>query len=322
MLLPDARRRGEIHFVIARSLPYGARLGAIVALLFAGLALQLYAYLAIGAVLLLAGSLLGIVKGYSNIPSAMGNQREWRGGDRKQLENILTLARKSRKWDQSLLDVTCGLGLFALLAIAGGTGWLAFRLWDAGNEWLAIACMVDAAVLLVPHWITGVRRILTNAPLVVKVQELLRVMDLWEAGPHAGESMLPQMQVRRGSDGEVPCDAKLVLRIEALGDAFLGVQTQVVLNNVQGRDYPYLYCVLVARPELGMLGKTFERPPKGIIAEPKQAEQDNVEIMVIRQVTSRTKGYHTPPAACAAIFSYSLQEARKLVPAKAASLAQ
>jgi hypothetical protein len=312
MLLPDARRRGEIQFVMAKSLPYNVRLAMIAALLFAGFVLQLHVSLPLGAGLLLAASLLGIVKGYSNVPRKMGDQCEWRGADRRQLENVVALARKSRKWDQSLLDVTCGLGVLGLIVVAGATGGLALMLWDGGNEWLAMVLVVDVAVLLVPHWVTGVRRILTNDPLVVKVQELLRAMDLWEAEPHAGEVMLPQMQVRTGSEGEVPCDVKLVLRIEALGDAFLGLQTQVVLNNVQGRDYPYLYCVLVARPELGMLKGPFDPPPKNVITEPKRQEQDDVDIVVIRQKTTKTGGYHTKPAACAAIFRYALDQARKM----------
>jgi hypothetical protein len=301
---------------MAKSLPYNIRLSLIAALLFAGFVLQLYVSLPLGAALLLAASLLGIVKGYSNVPGKMGDQCEWRGADRRQLENVVALARKSRKWDQSLLDVTCGLGAFGLAVITGATAGGAYILWDAGYEWLAVICVVDVAVLLVPHWVTGVRRILTNDPLVVKVQELLRVMDVWEAGPHAGEVMLPQMQVRTGSEGEIPCDAKLVLRIEALGDAFLGLQTQVVLNNVQGHDYPYLYCVLVARPQLHMLDKGLPPPPKGVVVEPKRQEPDDVDIVVVRQKTTKTSGYHTKPAACAAIFRYALGQARQLATAK------
>ncbi len=320
MLLPEAQRRGQIHFVMARSLPYDIRLGMIAALLFAGFVIQLYVSLALGAVLLLAGSMLGVVHGYSNIPRDLGKHREWRGADRKQLENVLAIARKSRKWDQSLLDITSGLGALGLLAVAGTTAWIAYLLMEAGYQWLALACVVDVAVLLLPHWVTGVRRVLTNDPLVVKIQELLRVMDLWEAMPHEGETMLPQMQVLTGKGGQMPVDAKLVLRIEPLGEAFLGLQTQVVLNNVQGHDYPYLYCVLVARPELD-IGKASYRgcPPNGILAVSEHENQDNVDILVVRQETTRTKGYETKPAAAAAIFTYALGVARTVAAAKAAA---
>jgi hypothetical protein len=316
MLLPDVRRRGEIHFVLLKSLPYGTRLPMIGALLVAGFVFQLYLSLFVGAAFLLAASLLGIVRGYTNVPRDMGGPREWRGGERNQLENVLTIARRSRQWDRSLLDVTSWMGLLALAAAAGLTGWVAYALLQSGYQWLAAACVLDVGVLLLPHWVTGVRRILTNDPLVVKIEQLLWVMDLWESSPHEGEVMLPQMQVRTAGRGEIPCDAKLVLRLEALGDEFLGLQVQVVLNNVQGSDYPYLYCVLVARPSLQMLDRlATDRPPFGIVCQPSHQEQDNVDIIVIRQETARTKGYHTPPEACAGIFTFALSQARDLLPA-------
>ena len=82
--LPDPRRRGEIQFVFAKSLPYHRRLAIILALLAVGFVLQAYVSLPDCAGLLLAASLLGIVKGYSNVPPKMGgNQREWRGADRR-----------------------------------------------------------------------------------------------------------------------------------------------------------------------------------------------------------------------------------------------
>lgn len=312
MLLPDARRRSEIHFVLARSLPYNTRLAMIAALLFAGFVFQIYMNVCLGAGLLLAATLLGIVKGYSNVPRDPGGACEWRGAERQQLEKVLTIARKSRQWDHSLLDITCVLGGFLFVVVVGATGWIAYLLHEEDYNWLAAVWVLDVAVLLVPHWVTGVRRILTNDPLVVKVTELLRVADLWESAPHEGEILLPQMQMRATSQGEIPCDAKMVLKIESLGEAFLGLQVQVVLNNVQGRDYPYLYCVLVARPQLQILEKAGDRPPKDIVVEPKHNEQDDVDIVVIRQETTRTKGYHTPPVACIAIFTYALNQARRL----------
>jgi len=323
MLLPDARRRGEIHFVLARSLPYGSRLCMIGALLFVGFVFQLNLNLFVGAALLLAASLLGVVKGYTNVPRDLGGPCEWRGAERRQLESVLAIARRSRQWDHSLLDVTCWMGQLALAVVAGLTGWVAYVLLRAGYPWPAAACVLDVGVLLLPHWVTGVRRVLTNDPLVVKVEQLLRVMDLWEANRQEGEIMLPQMQVRTVGRGEIPCDAKLVLRLEALGSEFLGLQVQVVLNNVQGRDYPYLYCVLVARPSLRILDRlAMDLPPAGIVCQPSHQERDNVDIIVIRQVTSRTKGYHTDPRACAAIFRFALSQARKLLPSGAAAAAK
>ena len=167
MLLPDPQRRGEIHFSLAKSLPYRRRLAIIAALLAAGLAVQALLSLWAGAALLLAASLLAVVRGYRNVPEGFYGRREWRGADRRQLEQILTLDRKSRQWDQSALDITCPTGAAAFIGIGGLIAGAAYLLWTDGQRWLATAVVLDAAVLLGPQWVTGVRRILTNDPLTV-----------------------------------------------------------------------------------------------------------------------------------------------------------
>ncbi len=262
---------------------------------------------------MLAASLLAVVRGFSNIPPRLPGRREWRGADRAKLENVIELARKTRRWDRSALDVTCGVGLAALAAVLAGIAGVGYLLWRSDEEWLMAAWVVDAGVLLLPHWVTGVRRVLTNDPLVVKVTQLLAVMDFFRKLRREGEQMTPQMQVRTGKQGEMPCDAKLVLQIATLGEDFPGLQTQVVLNRVQGRDYPYLYCVLVARPQLEMLRQLAPDPPKDVLVEPKR--EADVDIMVIRRRTTKTSGYHTPPATCRKIFAFALAEARRLAPA-------
>jgi len=311
MLLPDARRRGEIHFALAKGLSYRARLAVIAALLAAGLAVQVLLSLGLGAVLLLAASLLAVVQGYRNVPEGFAGRREWRGAERAQLQQVLTLDRKSHQWDESALDVTCATGAACLLAVIAGTALVAFVLWSSRLPWLATAFVVDVLVLLAPHWVTGVRRILTNDPLTVKVRLLLSVMDDWQAHRREGETIAPQMEVRRGSKGEMPCDAKLVLQVAPLGEHFLGLQVQVVLNNVQGRDYPYLYCVLVARPEMEMLPRIRHRPPADIVVEPKH--QGDVDIVVVRNKTTKGGGYHTPAHRSREIFQHALKQVRSLL---------
>jgi hypothetical protein len=334
MLLPDPKRRGEIHFAIAKSLSYGKRMAIIVLLLVAGFGYQVWNLdlLPISACLLFAESLLAVVKGYRNYPEAPGPKREWRSADKEQLKKILDIAEKAKSWDQSAIDITCGSGCGTLLVMIVVVSLVVMSLYGAGHELLAIAIAVDMGVLFLPHWVTGVRRILTNAPLTVKVQNLLHVYSLWEAAKKEGEKMTVQMEVAKGKEGEVPTDAKLILQIPELGDSFYGVQTQVVLNNVQGADYPYVYCVLVAKEAMGMRGKlgssvmsdkvAFEptvsgwakflgKPSLGITVEWKL--QDGMDVMVIRQATTKESGYFTDGPAIDRIFSFAHSQAMKLV---------
>lgn len=312
MFLPDPQRRGEIHFWIAKSLPYGVRLTVAGIFLVCGFALQLFLPNPLpGAGLLLAATLLTVVKGYTNVPGALSRKSEWRSGDKDQLQKILDVARRSRSWDQSAIDITCGRGFAILLLVAASVIGLSFYMLQHGyNDWLASVLLLDAAVLLLPHWVTGVRRILTNAPLTIKVENLLRLYRLWEENRAGDETMATQIEVQAADKGEIPVDAKLILQIPALGEAFLGVQVQTVLNNVQGRDYPYVYCVLVARGPMRLRSRLVPRPTDRIVAE--WQKDDGMDILVIRQLTSQTSGYHTDSAAAARIFQYALSLARSL----------
>jgi len=315
MLLPEAQRRGEINFVLAKSLSYNQRLTFIVILLVVGLLIQLTGgvWVYVGAAFLLGATGLSVVRGYDNIPRKLRGGREWRGADRANFEKVIRLHKRSRRWDQSFIDVTCLRGAAALVLIVAGAGGVAYLLWLNDQDWLMRVWLADTAVLILPHWVTGVRRILKTAGLVIKIEHLLKIMDLWEDLKRNGEQMLPQMEVRCGKEGEMPLDAKLILRFEPLGEHFLGLQVQVSINTVQGHDYPYLYCVMVARKAFGLLEKAELKPPEGIVVEPKA--QDDVEVIVIRQRTTKTSGYHTKPADCARIFLYALNETRRLVEA-------
>src|SRR3989339_491134 len=262
MLLPDSQRRGEIHFVFAKKMAYGKRIALIGVFLLAGFAVQVLLLsrseevaLLLGGLLLFVASMLGVVKGYTNNPGQIGGKKEWREGSKEQLKKILTVSGKTKAWDQSAVDISCGIGCFTFFIIVGIIGLLVITITASGNELLAVAFSIDAAVLLLPHWIAGIRKILVNAPLTIKAQNLLHVFSAWEVDKKDDEKMLVQMEIIKGDKGEMPTDAKLILQLPALGESFFGVQTQVVLNNVQGADFPYMYCVLVAKTELGMKAK-------------------------------------------------------------------
>ena len=318
MWLPQSQRRDEIHFKLAKSLPYHLRM--IYAAGFAALGFGLQFFLpgwfglVPGGLCLLTASLLSLVRGYSNVPKRIRGSRQWRGADRKQLEQVLNLNKNIKHWDQSLLDITCVRGIAAMIGIVASVTGIGYLLWLNDEDWLLRVWVLDTALLILPHWITGVRTILTNDPLVIKAKQLLRILDIFETVRGEDDALDPQMEVRSAKAGEMPLDAKLIYRRPG-GDAnFLGLQIQCTLNNVQGTDYPYLYCVLVARHAFKLLekGKNVKRSaPAGITVSPKHEE--DVDIIVIRQYTTKKSGYHTKPAACAKIFHFALDQAREIL---------
>jgi len=324
LLLPAAERRDELRFHIAKFLPYNQRLGLIALLLVAGVALQIFAHwLWVGALLLLAATLLGIVKGYStDIRDARIHKREWRACTQKEFDRVTSLYDRTQQWDKAWVDITCGRGFLGLILAAGAVAgvYFFFRSLDFETEGVRYEnlVLIDAIVLLVPHWVTGVRTILKRDQLIIK----MRIYDLigrhFEEVKAKTEELRPMLETGRSADGDVPTDAKLMIHFHDTDPEFLGLQGQTSINSVQGTDYPYFYCVLIARAGFDLKGKAHRsgklRGQRIVYEFDRQGKGDDaVDVLVVRQATTKTSGYHTKPGRAREIFHDALTVARAVL---------
>jgi len=168
-----------------------------------------------------------------------------------------------------------------------------------------------------PFWITGTRSILKNDKLVIKAKMMLAIEELFAAsGKGEGEDFQYQLQVSESKDekAQVPSDVKAILLFHNASPDFLGLQMQISINSVQGSDFPYFYCVLVAKPEFGGFHQCLKTGPRGITVE--VSSEKGADVCVIRQATTKNSGYHTKPRDAANIFQHALAQARRLLAAK------
>ncbi len=346
MWLPAVERRGEIHFWFAKSLPYSARLGLAFALMAAGLMTQI-ALLStprwpVGLPLVVVGIAMLLVKGYENTVRMSSQAEAWRSARRAEVERILEINKKQRKWDQDAVDATNPLGCLAFVALAallvsvaaglpmllhlyrhgqisinfgvdGLSGYMERFIIGGPAEYRSMVLMVlaNGGLMLVPFWYTGTRSILKNDKLVIKAGLFLDLERAFESVRREGEEFQYQIQTATARDesGEVPVEVKAIIAFRNGPPEFLGLQMQVSMNSVQGKDYPYFYCVLVAKEAFGevQVGKA----PRNIVVE--SSDQDGVNVVVIRQHTTRRSGYHTNTDAVRRLFGFALQEARGVV---------
>lgn len=304
-LLPEAQRRDEVYFKLWRSLPYNRRIWMILGLLAVGIGLQVgLASAPLGVPFMLFASLLSLVSGYNNIPKGPAGSLEWRPVGDFEIRRILKLHEASRRWDSSAIDITCVKGFFSLLCVSGLIVLIGWML--ESNTLLQTIWLADAFILVLPQWVTGVRRILTRPGLIIKVKALTEIERQFQSMKADGEAWQWMMQVSKRQEGEIPEDVKAMVKYANAPKEFLGVQTQVSLNDVKGTSFPYLYCVVLAEPGFGLRG--FVKDEKAITEE--YQTQGGVELIVVRQRTTRTSGYHTDPGAQSAIFKRSLLKAR------------
>ena len=307
MFLPNAEERNIVIFKLWPSLPYKIRLPAGICLIALGLVIQAITQsFWTGVIFLLVANALLLVSGYDNRvdfaqydPSA-----EWERVDEKKLQELKQLDRKIKQWDLSLLDVSNVLGgiIFVLLTGMLVVGALAF----SGAVQILI---IDALILLLPHWITGIRRILRLPNITIRIDLIEKLIAGIRNRP--GNRRIDLMMLLSGGEAKLPRDVKFKVDIQDHHPDFLGLYGQVVLNTVQGSHYPYFYVVLVSKKNLD-LRKEYDSysPPTGIVKEVKN--QGEVKVMVIRQHTTKTSGYHTKFPAAARILDQGLTLAEKV----------
>ena len=306
-LLPRAEDRTIVVFHVLPSIKYQARMAAAFGLMAAGFAIQLVMTTVLPGVLLIAaGNLLLLVRGYDNRVDfgAFDPTAEWERVESDRLDDLAELHGRMRKWDVSLLDITNAAGAALFLVVAGATTALAIFSWGV----LRIL-VIDAMVLLLPHWLTGVRSILVRPKLMVRVEAIRDVLE--RSSRALANHKVNLLMLLSGSETKIPDDVKFKVDIKDHHADFLGLYGQVVLNEVQGRSYPYFYAVLVARRGFGLQrARDGHRAPPEVTIELN--EQDKVEVLVIRQTTTKNSGYHTEPPDAAKILHFAIEVAEQV----------
>jgi len=194
------------------------------------------------------------------------------------------LEQAGERWDASPWDISSPLGFtIMLLVLFFGTG-LVYAVTDDERQFHM------ALSLWLPVWFNGMRSNWNPSELRLK-GEALRIAEKAAMKVASGRlEAVPLLALRKGKRGPYPVDARMMLRPKLVREQspFIGVQVQVALNNVKGRDLPYLYCVL--------LMKEGHEPPvvrTEDVTEP--GENEGVRFTVVRQYADNSGGYKTEP---------------------------
>lgn len=325
-VLPDRERRHLLQFYIAPKMGYRSRLIVAGILIGIGLLLQwLWAGQAQGLIILISlpmlfvGNLFLLVRGYDLRPSAGARHHaEWEKTTRDRFAEVRSLERRVKRWDETFTDVTCVTGFVCLLMVAGAVWLVATAIGAATGQsgtW-AMLFICDAAVLILPHWLTGTRRGWRPAALSQQIGALeiaMRTVDRFKDPPC---QVQPMFEMAGKGDKRSPHNARVFVRFPDGPEDFLGIQFQVAINNVQGTNYPYLYAVIVAKKPFQLISKHLLQIQRfvesangpapsgwqsllGLDGEGRllveTSREKDVDVVIIRQKTTKNSGYHTEP---------------------------
>jgi len=315
-LYPDPEQRGEIQFVFMKTWPYKVRMAIICIILFFGILVQLFINYWAGLIFLFSGTLLGMIKGYHTRPK-MKRGETWNRVTPDEFKKVVAKEKQLKSWDRDFFDITNNMGCFVLFLmiiffffIFGVIGKkISFR--------LATYVCINGAVVLVPHWFTGVRTYLKRDKLILKIQLLQTIIKHLETNSEI--QVHPMLSIQKTKkDKQVPKDARLMIRLIQAPEDFLGIQVQVAINTVQGTKYPYLYCVLLAKEKAKLFAqkRSLASPSPKIVLS--QSQSEDVDVLVVRQKTSKNSGYHTKDKAAVHVVETALVLAREVLGVKAA----
>jgi hypothetical protein len=164
----------------------------------------------------------------------------------------------------------------------------------------------------VPLWFNGLRTA-WNPSELRKKGEALTVARAAAEGPAKGFfDFVPMLALREARRGRYPVDARLMLRPSREDSSgFLGVQVQVSINSVQGKDYPYLYAVVLGKGNFTLPGKAGRRRVGEADLVFEFGEKEGVRFNVIRQHADKGGGWHTEKAQIEVIVREALRAGRE-----------
>jgi hypothetical protein len=313
---PPTDRRDGVRFYIAKNLPYNIRITLTLILLVVGFGLQIYIMNPIyGIPFLIAGVGLILVKGYDSRVRIKGFDIDpkWKTVSIEKILEIEQLRKRSKKWDRDFLDISNPLGCFSLFFFCGLVFFIAIALGNWAEDWsITIILVIDTVIILVPLWLSGMKFILKQPKLAIRVKIILKLHEVFESLKQKGEEFRPALKLARGKeDKTVPIDARFTIAFPDSPVGFYGLQAQINLNVVQGSSFPYFYSVLAAKPGFGMFQyKEKIKLENKIICE--YQEDTKAEVLVIRQKTTKKSGYQTKDRQCEEILRIALEGARMI----------
>jgi hypothetical protein len=269
---------------------------------------------ATGLALLVAGHLPLWVRTQTTAPGGATPEHEdvWAPVEDDWLERVEALEKQGERWDTTPWDISNGLGFLSLLGVLLLVAVIALTVGTAFGPDALFRLAVAAALLVVPHWINGMRTTWNPSELRKKGQALAVARATVEEVGGKEFDLVPLLALRESRRGHYPVDARLMARpTHEDASGFLGVQVQVSMNNVQGTDYPYLYAVILAKDAFRFPVGPLRARERGVSLVFEDGQSAGVRYRVVRQYADKSGGWHTQPDDIRGIVATAVEKARE-----------
>lgn len=312
---PSPEDQDIIQFYVLKSLSYTTRMLLYLGCIAMGFLIQIITvdYLP-GALFLILAAILNLVKGYNSKPTPVSKRDEsnWTKTDMDKVYQINRIKQSINDWDKDALDISNGLGcaFFGVVIIA--LTFIFSILTRQFGDTVAAIFIIDALILILSLWFNGMRMKGHQDILYIKADIIIELEKYFEKIKKDGEKFIPSLILTKDKCGKgFPTDSRFNITFDKAPADFYGIQAQININ-VVSTNYPYFYCVITTKSGFG-LGKYVSRLniPKSIVMQ--HSQDGEAEVIVIRQHTTKSSGYHTKMNACKNILEIALTLARLIL---------
>ncbi len=260
-----------------------------------------------GIPFIIACFVLNLMKGVS-IKKIRPRNVTWQQVTPEKIEQVSVQCRKIKKFRSSSAGVLIVVFIFFIMWFTFGMPVLKAL---SSFPFPLIATITNAVILFSGLALTGRTSAWMPNALDIKIEIVKRFINsaLIKADPVL--QAIPYLEIGETEKGTVPMDTRLFIKFKNASESFIGLQGQISINTVKSRNYTYFYVVLLAKPEFGLFEKIGKNLLDKLTVEQKKTE--DVDVIVIRQHTTKTSGYYTNESIQDYILQNGIQLAKGLI---------
>ncbi len=241
----------------------------------------------VGLPFIIACLVLNLMKGIS-IKRVSPRELKWQEVTPQKIERVHAQCKRIKKFRSG--DLGCLVAFFVFIIFALSFG-LPFLKELSSIPFPLIAAIINIIILFSGLAVTGRKSAWMPHALDIKTEIVGRMLNSPIIKNDPMLQAIPYLEMGKTKEGSFPNDVRILIKFKDAPSAFIGLQGQISMNTVKSRNYPYFYVVLIAKHDFNLFEKFGRHSVEKLVIEHKKTEE--VDVIVVRQRTTKTSGYHT-----------------------------
>lgn len=260
-----------------------------------------------GLPFIVACLILNLIKGIS-IKRIRPGTLKWQEVTPEKIDEVLVQCKKIKKFRSKNMGCIIIAFIFFIFGLSFGVPFLSVI---TSMSFPLIAAVINAIILFLGLALSGRKSAWMPHALNIKAEIVQRLLTSPIIKKDPMLQAMPYLEIGKTKKGSFPNDTRFLIKFKDAPSEFIGLQGQISINTVKSRAYPYFYVVLIAKHEFKLLEKFGKHSLEKLVIERKKTAE--VDVIVIRQRTTKTSGYHTNANVQDYILENSIKFAKDLI---------